>query len=242
VIAYHITGAVSSIIFLLTILGLWWQLRLIYRRKREAGATGQSPTAILSLNQFVSSFLAFFSFFLYGACLERFNHYLVWTRLAASVLTLIVLFEIMLDRRTAATVVSFAVCSFLMITAPIVLAWNPKLAASAKVLSQALIMLVTVVLAQGYLHQVVVMRKTGRSGAVALRMHQCFLLKDIATIAFAWTMGVAAGWPLLLLSSVSGITKVITLWHFRWVRVSPAARERRLESGEASVDDVVVVG
>ena len=83
---YHITGLISAVIFLLTASGLWLQLQFVWKRKRAFHAgTGQRPTAVLSLNQFVSSFLAFYSFFLYGGCLPRFNHYLVWTRLVASV-------------------------------------------------------------------------------------------------------------------------------------------------------------
>src|SRR5439155_22387877 len=54
-----------------------------------------------------------------------------------------------------------------------------------------------------------------------------FLLKDISTIAFALTMGLAGGWPLLLLSGVSGLTKLAAMRHFRWARLSPAARQRR---------------
>jgi len=40
-------------------------------------------------------------------------------------------------------------------------------------------------------------------------------------------MGFAAGWPLLLLSTVSAITKIVAMWHFRWVRLSPIALQRR---------------
>src|SRR5207249_5067840 len=99
--AYHITGLISALIFLLTLGGLWSQLRFIFERKKtfRKGGLTERPTAILSVNQFVSSFLAFFSFFLYGACLPKFNHYLVWSRLAATLLTLAVLFEMMRDRR-----------------------------------------------------------------------------------------------------------------------------------------------
>ncbi len=227
--AYHITGLISASIFLLTLGGLWTQLRFIFER-REGFASGQlaeRPTAILSLNQFVSSFLAFFSFFLYGCCLQRFNHYLVWPRLAASLLTLAVLYELMRDRRDTRSAISFSVCLGLIVAAPAVLLLNPGAAVSGKLLSQVLIVVVTVILAQGYLHQVVLIRNTGLTGAVALRMHQFFLLKDISTLAFALTMGIAAGWPLFLLSAVSAITKLITIWHFRWVRLSPIARERR---------------
>ena len=116
------------------------------------------------------------------------------------------------------------------------LLFNPRVASSGKFLSQVLIVIVTVVLAQGYLHQVLVIRRSGQTGAVALRMHQFFFFKDVSTIAFALTMGVAAGWPLLLLSSVSGITKLITMWHFRWVRVSRMAEERRNAGASAAVE------
>src|SRR5438046_6050024 len=149
--AYHITGAISSVIFLLTICGLWSQLGFIFERKTQfgSGALRQSPTAVLSLNQFLSSFLAFFSFFLYGACLARFNHYLVWPRLAACVLTLSVLFEVFRDRRDMPARIAFGGCVLLLVIGPAVLLWNPSAAASGKVVSQILIVIVTVVVAAG---------------------------------------------------------------------------------------------
>src|SRR5882762_5360007 len=128
--AYHITGLISAAIFLLTVGGLWSQLKFIFDRKRTiaAGDLAQRPTAILSLNQFVSSFLAFFSFFLYGACLQRFNHYLVWPRLLACLLTLAVLYEILRDRRDALSILSFSLCVGLLVAAPAVLLFNPRTA------------------------------------------------------------------------------------------------------------------
>jgi len=95
---------------------------------------------------------------------------------------------------------------------------------------------VTVVLAQGYLHQVLLIRHTGRTGGVSARLHQYFLWKDIATMAFAATMGIANGWPVMLMSAVSATTKIITLWHFRWVRLSPLAWQRRTaEEAESAI-------
>lgn len=227
---YHITGLVSSAIFLLTIGGLWAQLGLVWRRRQRAALDGEAterPTAVLSVNQFVSSFLAFFSFFLYGACLELFNHYLVWPRLAAAILTLAVLFEILRDRRNAIATTAFSGCTLLLTGASLLLAIVPGAAEWGRTFSQALIVVVTAVLAQGYLHQVLLIRRTGRTGGVSSRLHQFLLWKDIATMAFALTMGTATGWPVLLMSTVSATTKVITLWHFRWVRLSPLARQRR---------------
>jgi uncharacterized protein with PQ loop repeat len=242
--AYHITGLISAAIFLLTVGGLWTQLRFIFERKERfaGGRLIERPTAILSLNQFVSSFLAFFAFFLYGCCLQRFNHYLVWPRLAAALLTLAVLYELMRDRRDTRSAISFSVCLGLIVVAPAFLLFNPAAAVSGRLLSEVLIVIVTVILAQGYLHQVVLIRKTGLTGAVALRMHQFFLLKDISTLVFALTMGIAAGWPLLLLSTVSAITKLITIWHFRWVRLSPIARERRNTPSSGTPETLLALG
>jgi len=227
---YHVTGFINSVIFLLTIGGLWAQLLIVWQRKRDQreGRRGEGPTAVLSLNQFVCSYLAFFSFFLYGACLERFNHYLVWTRLTASLLTLLVLWEIMRARRERSAVLSFALCAVVLLVMPSLLLWQAKAVVWCRGISQAMIMVATVLLAQGYTHQIVLIRQSGRTGAVSIRMHQFFLLKDISTIIFALAMGLHTGWPLMLLSSVSGLTKLGTLWQFRWARMSPLAEQRRL--------------
>lgn len=227
---YHLTGLVSAAIFLLTISGLVAQLRFVWKRQRqmgESGAASERPTAVLSVNQFVSSFLAFFSFFLYGACLAPFNHYLVWPRLAASLLTLAVLFDIMRDRRDWVSTLAFAGCTGLLAGSLLLLFAWPDAAAWVRTFSQGLIVVVTIIVAQGYLHQVFAIRRTGRTGGVSARLHQFFFLKDVSTIAFALAMGAPAGWPILLLSTVSAVTKLITLWHFRWVRLSPLARQRR---------------
>lgn len=222
---YHVTGFINSVIFLLTIGGLWAQLRIVWERKRHQHEEG--TTAVLSLNQFVSSYLAFFSFFLYGACLERFNHYLVWTRLAASLLTLMVLWEIMRARREWISKLSFILCTVVLFALPGVLLWNADAAVWCRGISQAMIVVATVILAQGYTHQIVLIRQSGRTGAVSIRMHQFFLLKDISTVIFALAMGLRTGWPLMLLSTVSGLTKLGTLWQFRWARLSPLAEKRR---------------
>ena len=79
----------------------------------------------------------------------------------------------------------------------------------------------------------------GRTGAVSLRMSQLILLMDISTMVFAFAMGLRLGWPLLLLAVVSGSTKLIILWLFRWERRSAAAEivERRDERGGVAINE-----
>src|SRR5437763_11728404 len=161
--AYHITGLIRAAIFLLTVGGLWSQLQFIFVRKRSSisGELAQRPTAILSLNQFVSSFLAFFSFFLYGACLQRFNHYLVWPRLLACLLTLAVLYEIMRDRRGGLSILSFSACLGLLVAASAVLAFNPRAEGSGKFLSLVGVVVVTVSVLRGSVREVWLSRVGG---------------------------------------------------------------------------------
>ena len=119
--SYHLTGILNAALFLLTLAGLQSQLRLVWERKQaySKGELSEGPTAVLSLNQFTSSYLAFISFFLYGIALERFNHYLVWPRLAAALMTLIVLWEILISRRDWASMASFALCVAALVILPV---------------------------------------------------------------------------------------------------------------------------
>jgi len=83
-------------------------------------------------------------------------------------------------------------------------------------------------LAQGDIHQIKLILSSGKTGAIDIRMSQFILMMDISTIAFAITMGINEGWPLMLLALVSGITKIMIMYLFRWVRLSPIAESRRL--------------
>lgn len=74
--------------------------------------------------------------------------------------------------------------------------------------------------------------KLGSTGALDIKMSQLILLMDFSTIAFAFVMGLEAGWPLLLLAVVSASTKIIILYLFRWVRISKSAERRRLAAAQ----------
>ncbi len=234
---YHLIGLVNVVIFLLCLAGIWTQLRLIERRKvlfAAGGLSGERPTDILSLNQFASSFLAFFSFFVYGFVIERFNHYLVWPRLLATLLTLAILYQIMIDRREARTVAVFAACSAATLAAVSFLAARVKVAPGGRAFTQGLVLVSAVIVAQGYAHQIAVIRRTGRSGGVSLRMHQLTFFKDISTMMLGVAMGLKTGWPLLLTNGLCALTKLGVMWQIRWARLSPLARQRReIASGHA---------
>jgi hypothetical protein len=98
------------------------------------------------------------------------------------------------------------------------LAFAPVVADDARRLSQLLIVAITVLLVQGNVHQIALIWRSGRTGAVSIRMNQFFLTMDASGILFGLAMGIGSGWPLILLAAGSALPKLVILWLFRWVR------------------------
>lgn len=257
-LSYHITGAISVLFFSLCLIGIWAQISTIRRRKREmldwqSSAVAAEiavdpipdidlpvrPTSVLSLNQFFASFLAFYSFLVYGICIEPFNHYLVWTRLIATSLVMLILYEIWHDRRRLVAAVALATSLLLMLVAVgmLVIGGN-RVADEGRWIATILAVFAAGVQAQGLTHQVVRIRRSGRTGAVSLKMHQLTTLKDLSTIGFAATMPIGAGWPLMLVSGTGATVKTVVMWHFGWVRRSPIAAMRRNDTSPRVMEAV----
>lgn len=220
--AYHTTGAIAAAFFALTLVGIWEQIKLIWRRKRDyqSGTLPQRPTAIISLNQQSVSFFAYWSFFVYGVCVEEFNHYLVWTRLGALLLMGVILWEICFDRRDWPSRSAFVAYLVLTLGAISMLFFDHAALSRGKEWFQLMIVAITVILAQGYIHQMILIRRQRSTGGVSKRTHQLIFLKDLSGIAFGIAMGWRDGWPVVLLSFVSACTKLGVLWQFRWVRAN----------------------
>ncbi|HAU93219.1 MAG TPA: hypothetical protein DGF36_04665 [Alteromonas sp.] len=223
---YNLLGALNTLFIMVSVLGVYSQLGTIWRRKQMVSKT-ERPTALLSLNQFTVSFFAYLSFFIYGYSIEPFNHYIVWPRLLAAMLVMGILFEIWQDRKSRAARVSVVLAGACLILAGAGLVLGKTIADQSRYIATLLIVLVSVFIAQGYYHQIRLILKAGQTGAVDLKMSQFILLMDISTIAFALSMGVKEGWPLLTLAITSAITKLIIMYLFRWVNVSNVAARRR---------------
>ena len=232
---YHLLGVIVAITFMITVIGLWLQLDLVIKRKKlfnHHQLKKERPTDILSLNQIGSTFFACYAFYLYGISLVPINHYLAWPRLMALILLLLLLFQVLLDRKSLVSKIMFFCAVILFLLGGLLFLIKADVVYFSKGFSQILIVVSTLVLAQGYLHQILLIRKTGRTGAVSIRFHQCLFLTAISTVAFGFEIGYKDGWPLIMLASVSAILKVITIWHFRWVRVSLKAKSLREDGGK----------
>ncbi|WP_322406233.1 hypothetical protein U0358_10625 [Idiomarina sp. PL1-037] len=184
-------------------------------------------TEALSLNKFFVSFLAYYSFFVYGMSIEPFNHFIVWPRLSAALLVAVILYEIWFDRKTAAPLTFFILAIFLLASGAFFGLTAGTYEDEGRHLMTIMIVVITIFLAQGYTHQIIQVLKLGSTGALDIKMSQFILLMDMSTIAFAFAMGLEDGWPLLLLATVSACTKLIILYLFRWARTSLSAERRR---------------
>ncbi|MCV2886254.1 hypothetical protein OE749_16290 [Aestuariibacter sp. AA17] len=224
--AYTIFGTVNTLLIIGSLIGVFSQLRTIWQRKTHP--TGNSsPTALLSLNQFSVSYLAYLSFFIYGYSIEPFNHYIVWPRLIASILVLLILLEIFKDRKTRASRASVGFACIALALGVAGLFIGETFADEGRTVSTIIILVVSILIAQGYFHQIRLIVRSGSTGAVDLTMSQFILMMDISTIAFAFSMGLENGWPLLVLATTSGVTKIIIWYLFHWVKCSHTAEIRR---------------
>jgi len=222
---YDFFGSLNTVFIFVSLYGVYLQLNKLWLRKKSGE---QKVTDVLSQNQFIMSFLAYFSFFIYGYTITVFNHYIVWPRFIASVFVLLILVEMYKDRKSMAAMMSLLIAGGLFIIGIVGLVLNEQLSLYVKQVSTMLIVVTTLLLAQGYVHQIKLIIRSGSTGAIDIRMSQFILMMDMSTIAFATTMGFNQGWPLMLLATVSATTKLIIMYLFRWVKSSSAAQKRRL--------------
>jgi len=226
--SYDFFGSVNTIFIFVSLYGVLSQLRRILRRKAQKVKGG--ATELLSLNQFTVSYLAYLSFFIYGYSIEPFNHYIVWPRFIAAAFVGLILYEIWLDRGTKFSIASLALVVCSLTLGMIGLFYGDTFVDEGKNVSTIIILVISLLIAQGYFHQIKLIIRSGATGAVDLKMSQFIFMMDISTIAFALSMGLDTGWPLMVLAITSGITKIIIMILFKWVRVSPVALQRRVNA------------
>jgi hypothetical protein len=199
------------------------QLKRINDRK-SCCPSDRGITDIISLNRTFFSYLAFYANYILGMSLAHFDLYLVLTRTVAIVILLITLWEIFRDRQntSSALVFFFSLLLYLLATAAMLI--NQSRLVPLLPFAQQFVVIATLFLLQGYIHQIFVIRRTGRIGGLSKLMFQLLTIKEISMIAFAFSMGLENGWALVFMHASILLAELVLLWHFRWVRLT---RERR---------------
>ena len=199
---YHIMGLASSALFLLTWFGLWSQIKSMNKYQYLCRDANNS----LSLNQFGSSYFAFFSLFLFGISVEPFNHYLVWTRFGALLLTLVIIMKIWQQRRGPVTTMVTSMATLVFLAGIASMFFRP-FPAIAQLGTATLMLGVTVILFQGTLHQLLVLKRRQKVGSLSATLFKNILIKDVSTLLFGLTMPLSQSWPLLVLNGTSVIMR-----------------------------------
>lgn len=66
---------------------------------------------------------------------------------------------------------------------------------------------VTVILFQGTLHQLLVLKRRQKVGSLSATLFKNILIKDVSTLLFGLTMPLSQSWPLLVLNGTSVIMR-----------------------------------
>ncbi|MBC7786642.1 MAG: hypothetical protein H7Z18_04115 [Methylophilaceae bacterium] len=204
---------------------MYYQLSFILKRK-QLFALGrlvhERPKDILSLNQLCSIFLSCYAFFIWNmpqTCKPLSSMAKVYGDGSVD----IVFNQIVIDRKNLFSNIVFYAAIFMSIAGIVVCLFGDNSQNIARYISEGLVILATLMLAQGYTHQILIIRRYGKTGAASLKFNQLVLVTAICTVIFGCRIGLKNGWPLILLASVSAILKLTTLWHFRWVKLSKKA-------------------
>jgi hypothetical protein len=212
---YHLLGWLSSLVFVFTWYGLSHQIFQMVSAKKYHNTASQS----LSINQFSSSFFAFYANFIFGLSAENFNHYLVWTRLGALLLLLVILGYIWKDRRSFLSLFAFSGATLAIVLGFVAMNFRP-FPVIATYGTNSFVVIVALILVQGTVHQCMVINKQKNVGSLSESMVFSIILKDLSTLAFALTMPLAIAWPLLFMNGSSILSR-----GFLWLTMRKIGRQ-----------------
>lgn len=214
--SYHMTGLISALLSTIASAGLATQAKLLWQRRRMGTNNGQTTTAVLSINRFVTSYVIFLAMYTYGAMLNPFNHYLVWPRVLGMVLSLSILFQIEADRRNTLSRIAFNGCVLLLLMSNVLIWYARPIDNPNPIVFPMIVVIVGLIYLQGGMIQINLIRKSRSTGSLSRQMHVLFVCKDISLILFAMVMGTKVGWPIFLMCAVGLTVNLSTLWCFRW--------------------------
>jgi hypothetical protein len=214
---YTLVGTVSSALYLGCLWGVIQQIMIIRQRRKKYLTREASlgfATKALSVNGFASSFIAFYSVYIYSFLMSEIDYFVLFTRLAASGVTLYVLFELYRDRKSPWERLPFQIAMLFMLASVFVLIFRDQLVYAEKHLSVVLVIFVTAIMLQGGISQILSVMRQRCTGALSIKMNLIFFLKDIMNIMFGAVIGLNDGWPLMLIGAVSAALKMTILTLF----------------------------
>ncbi|PHR73461.1 MAG: hypothetical protein COA66_03470 [Arcobacter sp.] len=214
---YNIVGSLSTLLFIGCLWGLYEQIKKIKKRELEYDYTSKNlayATQSISVNGFFSSFIAFYAFYIYSIFLDNIDYFIFGTRLLASLVTLYILFLIYKDRTALKEKLPFTIAFIAMILSIGILFFREESMIIGKNTSITIIITSTIIMFQGGISQIITIFKHKCTGALSLKMNIIFCLKDVMNIIFGFVIGIADGWPLILMGTISAFLKISVIFQF----------------------------
>jgi hypothetical protein len=208
-VEYHITGILQAALFVLSISAVYVQLRLVRVRRRAIAQmkTAEVATDNLSVIAVVGAFAAFFSFLIFSTATVPFAHYIFWSRIPACILAILLLWEFRRDHIDGVVPLLGPLAGGLFVSGLVSTALFPGVCRDFIHSLQVLVVSTGVVLVGGQIHQLWLLLKQRRIGALSLRARTLNVMKDVSTIAFGLTLGVHQSWSLV---AVAGANAAMT--------------------------------
>jgi len=206
---YYFWGVVSSALFLSAIPAIMHQLMRIWQRKklRARGELDEPATFSISVNQVFSSYIAVYSFFLFGLALDSPDPFLTYPRAVVGGLLYVVLYEIFCDRvQSRASRAAFYTATASLAVPIVFVSTGARSSDVVRAGSHVLVCVATMVMAQGGYSQFRLLSKNQARGAVSLPMHVVLYLKDLSGLIFGLQIGIAA-WSIVLMHLVNLIMR-----------------------------------
>lgn len=211
---YSAVATISSIIYVGCLWGIAQQILTIKNRRKQYSTGGAAlgfATQSLSVNGFTSSFIGFYSFYVYAILMSEIDFFILVTRLLACLMTTYVLFEIHRDRVSVSERAPFWAAIFFIMASIFLLIFRDSFLHEGKKYAIALTMFATIVMFQGGLSQILSIVRQGSTGALSAKMTLVFFLKDVTNVLFGAVIGFSEGWPLMLMGGVSASLKMTNL-------------------------------
>ena len=203
---YHILGFASAALFLLTWLGLWSQIKAMTRYQVHVASNNDDANHSLSLNQFGSSYFAFFSIFLFGISGRAFQPLLGVDTIWRAHLRSLSFGKYGNTGALQFQAIVAAVALLALVGGTLSIAFRP-FPTLAQLGANTLMLVVTVILFQGSLHQWFVLQRRQKVGSLSFALFRNILIKDVSTLLFGLTMPLSQSWPLLILNGTSVIMR-----------------------------------
>jgi hypothetical protein len=211
--AYHITGILQASLFLLSIFAVYVQLRLV-RQRRILLATNpghEIPTYNLSPLAIAGSFAAFYTFLLLSTATEPFAHYIFWSRIPACILGILLLWEFRKDYPTSKIALLGPIAAAVFGLTILFTFLYPSFSREFIKMIQIFVICSGVILINGQLHQLWLLIKTKKVGALSLQARTLNLMKDISTVAFGIVLGIGQSWSVIAVASANALITTIII-------------------------------